>query len=166
MLALAAAAISTVSSFTTLPRLPMARPSVCTPRMSVAGLPSMLVADGAAALPTLLLADNGVVAYWVFLAALPLVAGGAFVLVDRMERQKAEQRADPANASRLGYTQEEVDRMDELTRLRYEDDLREFYEAVAEADAMGMPRPEPMEWLAQKNARNGGYFDGGNNERA
>ena len=74
--------------------------------------------------------------------------------------------SDPANASRLGYTAEEVEKMEELTRLRYETDLREFNAAVEAAEAQGLPKPDGLAWLADKAARKtGGYFDDGNNER-
>ena len=46
-----------------------------------------------------------------------LVAGGAFVLVSGEEKKIAERRADPANASRLGFTAEEVENMEEMADL-------------------------------------------------
>ena len=81
------------------------------------------------------------------------------------EKKIAERRADPANASRLGYTVEEVEKMEELTRLRYEGDLKEYNAAVAEAEAEGRPKPDGLTWLAEKANKKAGYFDGGNNER-
>ena len=101
------------------------------------------------------------------LGALPVVAGGAFLLITAGEKQIAERRADPANADRLGYTVEEVENMEELARLRYETDLKEFKEAVAAAEASGSPKPNGTTWLAEKAARQagGGFFDGqGKNE--
>ena len=57
--------------------------------------------------------------------------------------------------------------MEELTRLRYESDLKDFNAAVAEAEANGTAKPNGSTWLAEKAARNTGvYFDGsGSNER-
>jgi hypothetical protein len=110
---------------------------------------------------------GGINPVFLLLGALPLVAGGALVLVSGEEKKKAAARADPANACRLGYTAEEVEKMEELARLRYETDLREFNEAVLAADAQGLPKPDGLTWLADKASRKGagGYFDDGNNER-
>ena len=94
---------------------------------------------------SVLLADGeGINPVFLLLGALPLVAGGAFVFVSGEEKKIAERRADPANASRLGYTVEEVDKMEEMTRLRYEGDLKEFNAALAEAE----DADEPDELLA------------------
>ena len=123
----------------------------------VASLPqqSMLLAEG-----------DGINPVFLLLGALPLVAGGAFFLVSGEEKKVAERRTDPANASRLGYTTEEVEKMEEMTRLRYEGDLKEFNAAVVKYEAEGGEKPDGLTWLAEKAARQkGGYFDGGNNER-
>ena len=116
---------------------------------------SVLLADG----------SEGINPVFILLGALPLVAGGAFVFVSGEEKKIAERRADPANASRLGYTVEEVEKMEEMTRLRYEGDLKEFNEAVAQAEANGLPKPDGLTWIAEKRTNKAGYFDGGNNER-
>jgi len=118
--------------------------------------------------PLFLLAEDaggGINPVFLLLGALPLVAAGAFTLVSGEEKKIAEWRADPANACRLGYTVQEIEKMEEMTRLRYEGDLKEFQAAVAEAN----PGEEPngLTWLAEKASRNkGSYFDGsGSNER-
>jgi len=115
---------------------------------------SMLVAE-----------DAGINPVFLLLGALPLVAGGAFVLVSGEEKKIAERRVDPANAPLLGYTREEVDGMEELTRLRFEGDLKEYNAAVAEAEATGLPKPNGLTWLADKQSRSEGYFGAGKNER-
>jgi hypothetical protein len=116
---------------------------------------AMLLAEG----------DSGINPVFLLLGALPLVAGAAFVFVSGEEKKVAERRADPANAGRLGYTVEEVEKMEEMTRLRYEGDLKEFNAAVAEAEANGSEKPNGLTWLAEKASKRSGYFDGGNNER-
>ena len=55
--------------------------------------------------------------------------------------------------------------MEEMTRLRYEGDLKEFNAALAEAEANGLPKPNGLTWIAEKRAKKSGYFDAGNNER-
>jgi len=133
-------------------RASMAR--LAEPKMDAFAVSSLLAAD-----------DSGINPVFLLLGALPVVAGGAFVLVSGEEKKLAERRADPANAIRLGYTAEEVAKMEELTRLRYEGDLKEFNAAVAAAEATGAPKPNGLTWVAEKNAKKAGYFDGGNNER-
>ena len=124
--------------------------------MPLMPLNSMLIAEG----------DGGINPVFVLLGALPLVAGAAIFFISGDEEKIAARRADPANASRLGYTAEEVDKMEEMARLRYEGDLKEFNAAVAEAEASGADKPNGLTWLAEKAAKkSGGYFDGGNNER-
>ena len=86
------------------------------------------------------------------------------MLVSGEEKKIAERRADPANESRLGYTAEEVEKMEELTRLRYEGDLKEYNAAVAEANALGTKPPNGLTWLAEKAAKKGAYFDDGSKE--
>ena len=118
-------------------------------------VPSMLIADDGG-----ILADTNLV--FVLLGAIPFIAIAAFTLVTGSEKKIAERRADPANASRLGYTVEEVEKMEELTRLRFESDLKDFKEAVADAEANGRPKPDGLKWLADKAAKSqGSYFDGG-----
>jgi len=134
---------------------PNARP--CTsvaPHMSLESA-SMLLAEDA----------GGINPVFLLLGALPLVAGGAFTLVSMSEKKIAEARVDPANADRLGYTAEEVEKMEEMTRLRYEGDLKEYNKAKEEAAELGTPAPNGLTWLAEKRSKKSGYFDSGANER-
>lgn len=155
MLALAAA----TTGFT----LPATAPLLSRPSR-VASSPIMSV-EAFSAASVLVAEDSGINPVFLLLGALPLVAGGAFVLVSGEEKKIAERRADPANASRLGFTAEEVENMEEMARLRYEGDLKEFNEAVAEAEANGTPKPDGLTWIAEKRTRSEGYFGAGKNER-
>ena len=160
MLGLAVAASAATAGF----MLPVPAPLLSRPRV-VSG-PCMVAPPEVYSAATMLLADDGGInPVFLLLGALPLVAGGAFVLVSGEEKKIAERRVDPANASRLGYTVEEVDKMEEMMRLRYESDLKDFNEAVAEAEAQGLPKPNGLTWLAEKRAKSSGYFEGGSNER-
>lgn len=155
-------ALSAASTGFAVPSVKPLLPHVAqsTPRSAVS-----MSAEVYSAASVLLAEGDGINPVFLLLGALPLVAGGAFVLVSGEEKKIAERRADPANASRLGYTVEEVDKMEEMTRLRYEGDLKEFNAALAEAEANGLPKPNGLTWIAEKRAKKSGYFDAGNNER-
>ena len=101
------------------------------------------------------------------LGLLPVVAIGAFVLVGGEEKKVLERRSDPANADRLGYTEEEVMKMDEMTALRYKGDLKEFMAEKQLAAENGVEL-DGLTWLADKAAKKskGGYFDGDEVETA
>uniref|UniRef100_A0A6U5JB71 Uncharacterized protein n=1 Tax=Calcidiscus leptoporus TaxID=127549 RepID=A0A6U5JB71_9EUKA len=146
--------IIAATGFVPMAPLLAARSRVVAPHMSLPpGIPwatSFLMAEdnpGAGVNPVLLL-----------LGALPLVAVGAFVFVNGEEKKTAARRADPANACRLGYSVEEVARMEGLPLLRYEGELKEFNAAVAEADRLGIPRPNGLTWLNDKGSSERGYF--------
>lgn len=140
------------------PLAPLAssRPLTMSASLEVLSASSMLLAADESA---------GINPVFLLLGALPLVAGGAFVLVSGEEKKIAARRIDPANADRLGYTAEEINAMEEMTRLRFEGDLKEYNAAVAEAEQAGLPKPNGLTWMADKKAKSSGYFDGGNNER-
>jgi len=155
-----AAPFKSVSRSSTAPRMSIPADALGAAHYSAAlAMPSVV--------STLLAEESsaGINPLFLLLGALPLVAAGAFVFVSGEEKKIAERRADPANASRLGYTAEEVEGMEELTRLRYESDLKDFNEAVAQAAADGRPPPNGLTWRAEKAAQKAGYFDAGSNER-
>ena len=169
MALLAAASVASALAFTpmTAPPLLSSRPLAtrlhASPRMldasALATIPSMLVADQGGSF----LQDTNLV--FLLLGAIPFVAIGAFTLVSGSEKKLQEIRNDPANESRLGYTAEEVNKMEELMRLRYESSLKDYNEAVAEAEKNGTQKPNGLTWLADKAAKKGDYFDGlGSNE--
>lgn len=142
------------------PRLSCARAAVA-PQMSMVpdAASSVLLAD--------ILSDDvfGVNPVFLLLGALPIVAGGALTLVNFSEKKLAAVRSDPANAPRLGYTAVEVAGMEELARLRYEADLKDFNAACAEAESLGLPKPNGLTWLADKQNVKNDYFGDGKNER-
>lgn len=108
---------------------------------------------------------GGINPVFILLGALPVVATGAFFLVSKTEEATKAIRMDPANACRLGYTADEVAKMEELTRLRYEADLKDFNDACAEAEKNGTAKPDGRGWYASKAGKSE-YFDGqGGNER-
>jgi len=145
------------------------------PMLAAANSPQMIIGapmlqDAVDILPqAMLLAEEGgdgsINPVYILLGLIPVVAGAALLLVSSTEKAKTAIRTDPANADRLGYTAEEVAKMEELTRLRYETDLREFNEAKAKAAENGLPAPNGLTWIADKAGKKAGYFDGGNNER-
>merc|ERR1712060_457111 len=130
-----------------LVRAPVVEPHVSLP-LDIPSAASLLVAGDI---------DGNINPVFLLLGALPLLAGGAFMFVSAEEKKIAAQRADPANACRLGYPVEEVERMSGLPLLRYEAELKEFNAAVAEAEARGVPRPNGLIWLNDKGSSKRGY---------
>ena len=113
----------------------------------------------------LLAADDGGFNPLFLLLPLPWVGGIGFLAF--RAKQTADRRADPANACRLGFTADEIEKMEELKRLRLQSDIKDYEEACAEAEATGRPKPNGLTWLEDKAqaAASKGYFGDGDNER-
>lgn len=102
---------------------------------------------------------GGINPVFLLLGALPLVAGGALFLISADEKKTAERRADPANADRLGYTQEEVDKFDEMKRLRWEADVKLYQADKAKAAELGVPVEQVTAERTGSSSKSKSYFD-------
>ena len=169
---LAASAVAFTPMPTAGPVLRAPRARVPTsPQLALGGLDAAAAAmTSAPGMATLLLAEEGggINPVFLLLGSLPLVAGGAFLLVSGEEQKIRDRRADPANADRLGYTVEEVNAMPELKRLRYESDLKLYMADKKKAAELGVPVEQvTAERLAvAPGSKDGKYFSGDDYETA
>lgn len=131
------------------------------PAHSRAVAPRMVGLDVADATTWLVAADDGGFNP-LYLLPLPWVGGLGFVVYQA--KATTARRNDPANECRLGFTVEEMAKMEELKRLRLQSDIRDYEEACAKAEATGSPKPNGLSWLANKKAQKSEYFGDGKNE--
>jgi len=150
MLAVASAAVAfTVRPALVRPALLDSVPCANSPQMSLAPVDTMM----------LLADDSGFNPLFVVLGALPLIAGGAFFVVKQNEKAVADRRTDPANADRLGYTEEEVANMDAMTRQRFEQKLLLYQEDKAKAAELGVPVERVTAERLASSQKSDAYFD-------
>ena len=124
--------------------------------------PRMTGLDVAAATTLLVAADDGGFNPLFLLLPLPWVGGIGFLIYQ--QKTTNARRKDPANESRLGYTVQEMENMEELARLRLQSDIKDWEEACAKSEELGTPKPNGLTWLANKKSGKEDYFGGGKNE--
>lgn len=143
------------------------RPQLATPQQRAVAPKSALTPfdTNLASMATLIAEDGGFNPVFLLLGALPLIAGGAFVFVSAEEKKVAARRADPANADRLGFTEEEVAGFDGMKKVRWEADVKQYMADKAKAAELGMPVEQVIgERVGTKKP--GSYFNNDDTEVA
>lgn len=154
-----------VSAFHVAPPLLSAHPRTTAPhaRTAVVAHPRMSGLEEAATTWLMAADDGGGGFNPLYLLPLPWIGGIGYLAYS--SKVAADNRNDPANECRLGYTVEEMDKMEELKRLRLQTDIKEWEAACEKAEAAGLPKPNGLSWLANKGDDGDDYFGSGKNER-